>query len=182
MSHELPNLTFAPGFARIKTARNQIANFEFAQTRSNIYALPFIASYEADIFLKNHDKTKAAKMEKQSAEYEEKAANISIANRPCASITASLSWKLSTTLNINIALITGNGRNPLQCPPKSIATCLMETMRLRCGRRFPMVHWRPTDCRSASCLRGITPFGLIVAMWCWFCWPCGRPIVGRGCA
>ena len=79
MSHELPNLTFAPGFARIKTARNQIANFEFAQTRSNIYALPFIASYEADIFLKNHDKTKAAKMEKQSAEYEEKAANISIA-------------------------------------------------------------------------------------------------------
>ena len=80
LSHEIPSLTFAPGFARIKTARNQIADFEFAQTRSNIYAIPFFTSYEADIFLKNHDKTKSAKLKKQSAEYEEKAANIAMAS------------------------------------------------------------------------------------------------------
>lgn len=78
-SKELPSLTFAPTFARIKTAGNQIGDFEFAQTRSNIYALPFIAQYELDIFLRNHDKTKSSKMEKESVEYEEKAANITMA-------------------------------------------------------------------------------------------------------
>lgn len=79
-SNELPEITFAPAFARIKTARNQIADLEFSQTRSNIYALPFIARYEADIFLKNHDKTKSAKLEKEAMEYEEKAANIAMAS------------------------------------------------------------------------------------------------------
>lgn len=78
-SHELPSLNFIPTFARIKTARNQIGDIEFATTRSNIYALPFVARYELDIFLRNHDRTKSAKMEKEAAEYEEKAANIIMA-------------------------------------------------------------------------------------------------------
>ncbi len=79
-SRELPTLTFSPTFARIKTARNEIGDIEFAQTRSNIYALPLVAKYEADIFLKNHDKTKSAKLEKQSWEYKEKASNILMAS------------------------------------------------------------------------------------------------------
>lgn len=79
-SKELPTLTLAPTFARIKTARNQIGDFEFAQTRTNIYAIPLAAIYEADIFLKNHNKTKSSKMEKNAVEYEEKAANIIMAS------------------------------------------------------------------------------------------------------
>lgn len=79
-SKELPTLTLAPTFARIKTANNQIGDIEFAQTRTNIYAIPLAAIYEADIFLKNHNKTKSSKMQKNAVEYEEKAANITMAS------------------------------------------------------------------------------------------------------
>lgn len=80
LSNEFPKVTFSPTFARIKTAGNQLGDIEFAQTRSNIYALPLVAQYEADIFLKNHDKTKAQKYQKEAIEYEEKAANITTAS------------------------------------------------------------------------------------------------------
>ena len=45
-----------------------------------MYAIPLVAQYELDLFLKNHDKTKAAKIEKDISEYEEKAANIVMAS------------------------------------------------------------------------------------------------------
>ncbi len=78
-ANEYPSVMFSPTFARIKTAQNQIFDVETATLRSNLYAIPLFTKYEADIFLKNHDKTKFAKKEFEAAAYEEKAADITIA-------------------------------------------------------------------------------------------------------
>lgn len=83
-SKELPSLAIAPTFARIKTASGEIADIKTAQIRSNIYSIPLIANYEADIFLKNHDKTKSSRAETASKEYKEKALNITIASEVAA--------------------------------------------------------------------------------------------------
>ena len=79
MSKEFPTVMIAPTFARLKSARNQIFDIETPTLRTNLYAIPLFAKYEADIFLKNHDKTKSAKKAFEAAEYEEKAADITIA-------------------------------------------------------------------------------------------------------
>lgn len=77
---ELPTLTLSPTFARIKTANNQLADIEVITTRTNIYAIPLVASYELDYLGKNHDKTKAAKKDLEIQEYTEKAAYITMAS------------------------------------------------------------------------------------------------------
>ena len=79
MSKEFPTLQFSPTFARIKTAQNTIFDIETAALRSNLYVLPLFATYEADIFLKNHDKTKSKRKEYEAKQYEEKAADIAMA-------------------------------------------------------------------------------------------------------
>lgn len=48
--------------------------------KSNIFAVPFIASYEADIFLKNHDKTKSKKKAYEASKFQEKSVYISLAS------------------------------------------------------------------------------------------------------
>ena len=78
-AREFPSLAFAPAFARIKTARQQLFDVETATLRTNNYALPLAAYYEADIFLKKHDKTNAAKKEYEAYKYREKALDISLA-------------------------------------------------------------------------------------------------------
>ena len=78
-AREFPSLAFAPAFVRIKTARQQLFDVETATLRTNNYALPLAAYYEADIFLKNHDKTNAAKKEYEAYKYKEKALDISLA-------------------------------------------------------------------------------------------------------
>lgn len=78
-AREFPSLAFAPAFARIKTARQQFFDVETATLRTNNYALPLAAYYEADIFLKNHDKTNVAKKEYEAYKYKEKALDISLA-------------------------------------------------------------------------------------------------------
>ncbi len=45
-----------------------------------LFAMPLIVSYEADIFLKNHDKTKSAKKMQEVSKFQEKAAYISVAS------------------------------------------------------------------------------------------------------
>lgn len=80
MAQEFPILTFAPTFARVKTANSQIFDIATPQLRTNIYAMPFLSAYEADIFLKNHDKTQSSKKQYEAAEYEEKASDIAIAS------------------------------------------------------------------------------------------------------
>lgn len=49
-------------------------------TKSAIFAVPFIASYEADIFLKNHDKTKSSKKAYESSKFQEQSIYISLAS------------------------------------------------------------------------------------------------------
>lgn len=46
--------------------------------KNNIFTVPFIANYEADIFLKNHDKTKSSKKNYQASKYDEKGVYISL--------------------------------------------------------------------------------------------------------
>ena len=46
---------------------------------NNIFAVPILASYEADIFLKNKDKTKSKKKEYQATRFDEKAIYIALA-------------------------------------------------------------------------------------------------------
>ena len=84
MANEFPSVMLSPTFARIKSARNQFFDIETPTLRTNLYAIPLFAKYEADIFLKNHDKTKSAKKEFEAAEYEEKAADITIATDTAA--------------------------------------------------------------------------------------------------
>lgn len=45
-----------------------------------LFAIPMMVSYEADIFLKNHDKTKSVKKMQEVSQFQEKAAYISIAS------------------------------------------------------------------------------------------------------
>lgn len=47
---------------------------------SGLFAVPMMVSYEADIFLKNHDKTKSAKKLQEVSKFQEKAAYIAIAS------------------------------------------------------------------------------------------------------
>lgn len=49
-------------------------------TKSNVFAVPFIASYEADVFLKNHDKTKSTKKTYQASKFQEQSIYISLAS------------------------------------------------------------------------------------------------------
>lgn len=49
-------------------------------TKSSIFAVPFIAKYEADIFLKNHDKTKSSKKAYESSKFQEQSIYISLAS------------------------------------------------------------------------------------------------------
>lgn len=48
--------------------------------KSNLYAVPFIASYEADVFLKNHDKTKSSKKTYEASKFQEQSVYISLAS------------------------------------------------------------------------------------------------------
>lgn len=49
-------------------------------TKTNLFFVPFIASYEADIFLKNHDKTKSSKKAYESSKFQEQSIYISLAS------------------------------------------------------------------------------------------------------
>ena len=71
-ANELPTVTtgFSPAYVK-----NQ--GFDNADW---IYAMPAIANYELDLFLKNHDKTKASKKEYEGSLQDERAAYIGIAS------------------------------------------------------------------------------------------------------
>lgn len=51
----------------------------FITAKNNIFAVPFQVNYEADIFLKNRDKTKSSKKTYEMSKYEEKAIYIALA-------------------------------------------------------------------------------------------------------
>lgn len=69
---ELPTATvgFAPNLAKMPGSTSS----------DSLYAFPLLVNYEADIFLKNRDKTKSAKKQYESSILDEKAAYISVAS------------------------------------------------------------------------------------------------------
>ena len=68
---ELPSVSMAPGLGSLKMPLTD---------GSGVFNFPLVVSYEADIFLKNRDKTKSAKKQYEASKYDEKAAYIAIAS------------------------------------------------------------------------------------------------------
>jgi len=71
-ANELPSATvgFGPGYSKLPGTT----------TSDWTYSVPAFASYELDLFLKNHDKTKASKKQYEASLQDERAAYISIAS------------------------------------------------------------------------------------------------------
>ena len=71
-ANELPSAVagFGPGFFKVPGMTNT----------SSAFGLPVIVQYEADIFLKNHNKTKAVKKLYEGSKLDERAAYISVAS------------------------------------------------------------------------------------------------------
>ena len=68
LGKELPSFSVSANYLGIKVP--QLDNF---QLKDNAFILPFMASYEADLLLKNRDKTKAVKKNYEAAQFNEKA-------------------------------------------------------------------------------------------------------------
>lgn len=72
--YELPTLSVGSDY---------IANHlpdTFAPTKTSIFTVPFYSYYEADVFLKNHDKTKSSKKAYDSSKFQEQSTYISLAS------------------------------------------------------------------------------------------------------
>lgn len=52
--------------------------------KQNIFSVPFTASYEPDLFLKNHDKTKSSKKTYEASKFEEKSIYLSLVSEVAA--------------------------------------------------------------------------------------------------
>lgn len=70
--NELPQLTAAGGYGLTKMPGST--------STSQALGLPILVSYEADIFLKNHDKTKSVKKSYEGSKLDERAAYIAVAS------------------------------------------------------------------------------------------------------
>ena len=68
LGKELPSFSVGANYLGIKVP--ELDNF---QLKDNAFILPFIANYEADLLLKNRDKTKAVKKSYDAAKSDEKA-------------------------------------------------------------------------------------------------------------
>ena len=73
-SQELPSLSVGGNYIGIHYPQ------DIRGINNNIFAIPFLASYEADIFLKNRDKTKSSKKAYESTKFQEKSIYISLAS------------------------------------------------------------------------------------------------------
>lgn len=80
---QMVKLQFSQELPSISVGADYILNhFQdvFPTTKNNIFAVPFYASYEADIFLKNHDKTKSSKKSYEASKFQEKSLYITLAS------------------------------------------------------------------------------------------------------
>lgn len=70
-SQELPSLSLGANYI--------LSHFAgVLKTGNNLFAVPFLMNYEADLFLKNHDKTKSSKKAYESTIYQEMSIYISL--------------------------------------------------------------------------------------------------------
>lgn len=72
-AQELPSLSMGVDYAGVHLPDAVIKDFN-----KNILTVPFTASYEADIFRKNHDKTKSSKKACEASKYQEQSLYISL--------------------------------------------------------------------------------------------------------
>lgn len=72
-SKELPSFSVSANYLGIKVP--QLDNFTL---KKNAFILPFMANYEADFLLKNHDKTKSQKKVYEISQYEEKSVYLAL--------------------------------------------------------------------------------------------------------
>ena len=72
-SKELPSLSVGTDYIG-----NHLPD-TFVGTKSSIFTVPFLASYEADVFLKNRDKTKSSEKVYVASQYQEMSTYISLA-------------------------------------------------------------------------------------------------------
>lgn len=70
---ELPSLSVGANYLGVK-----VPNLDNFQLRKNAFVLPFIANYEADLLLKNRDKTKSSKKSYEISKQEEKSAYLAL--------------------------------------------------------------------------------------------------------
>ena len=73
LGQELPSLSVGANYLGVKVP--ELDNF---QLKKNAFVLPFIASYEADLLLKNRDKTRAIKKSYEAAKFNEKAVYLAL--------------------------------------------------------------------------------------------------------
>lgn len=71
---ELPHLTVGANYAGI-----HVPKFDNFRLKTNAFVMPFMVNYEADLLLKNRDKTKAEKKAYEAEKYREKAVYIALA-------------------------------------------------------------------------------------------------------
>lgn len=95
LASELPQLSVgaSPALMKMPGATNTMGAF----------AIPMIASYETDIFLKNHDKTKSAKKIYEASKFQEQATYLAIASQVGATYYNIV--KLDELINIQKELI-----------------------------------------------------------------------------
>lgn len=73
LGNELPSFSVSANYLGIKIPK--LDNFQLKQ---NAFILPFMANYEADLLLKNRDKTRSAKKSYEASKFEEKTVYIAL--------------------------------------------------------------------------------------------------------
>ncbi len=73
LGKELPSFSVSANYLGIK-----VPELDTFQLKDNAFILPFMASYEADLLLKNRDKTKSVKKSWEAAEFNEKTIYIAL--------------------------------------------------------------------------------------------------------
>lgn len=79
-SKELPNASIGVSDFQAKMP-DDVSNLIGASRSENFFGMPILVNYEADIFLKNHDKTKSAKKAYEASKLNEKATYIAVASQ-----------------------------------------------------------------------------------------------------
>ncbi|HIS88368.1 TPA: TolC family protein [Candidatus Avigastranaerophilus faecigallinarum] len=110
LGRELPSLSFGANYLGIKIP--DIDNF---QLRTNAFILPFMANYEADILLKNRDKTKSTKKSYEASKQDEKAIYIALLTDVATTYTNILQYdeiidKQKELVNISQEILDNNNR------------------------------------------------------------------------
>ncbi len=110
LGRELPSLSVGANYLGIKVP--DLDNF---QLKTNAFILPFIANYEADILLKNRDKTKSTKKSYEASKQDEKAIYIALLTDVATTYTNILQYdeiinKQKELVNISQEILENNNR------------------------------------------------------------------------